>query len=82
VQALAVLATMVLSATLTAAIIATIRLVMPVRASLSDELTGLDASNHGEEAYHVGDLGELAGGAPLGGVILIQPDEELAATAA
>jgi Amt family ammonium transporter len=76
VQALAVLATMALSGSLTAAIIATLRAVMPVRASLGDELAGLDASDHGEEAYHVGDLGELAGGAPLGGVILIHAEDE------
>ena len=82
VQALAVLATMALSGTLTAGIIATLRAVMPIRVSLGDELAGLDASDHGEEAYHVGDLGELASGAPLGGVILIQRDEELEASAA
>ena len=75
IQAVAVLATMALSATLTAAIIATLRAMMAIRVSLGDELAGLDASDHGEEAYHVGDVGELAGGAPLGGVILIQPEE-------
>ena len=75
VQAVAVLATMALSAALTAGIIATLRAVMAIRVSLGDELAGLDASDHGEEAYHVGDVGELAGGAPLGGVILIQPEE-------
>jgi Amt family ammonium transporter len=75
IQAVAVLATMALSATLTAAIIATLRAMMAIRVSLGDELAGLDASDHGEEAYHVGDVGELAGGAPLGGVILIQPVE-------
>ena len=75
IQAVAVLATMALSAALTAGIIAALRAVMAIRASLGDELAGLDASDHGEEAYHVGDVGELAGGAPLGGVILIPPDE-------
>jgi hypothetical protein len=54
---------------------------MEVRVSLADELVGLDTSDHGEEAYHVGDLGELAGGAPLGGVILIQPDDATATAA-
>ncbi|MFL5615092.1 MAG: ammonium transporter [Gemmatimonadaceae bacterium] len=81
VQAVAVLATMVLSGSLTGAIIFGLRAVMAVRASLSDELTGLDASDHGEEAYHVGDVGELAGGAPLGGMILIHADEEPATEA-
>jgi Amt family ammonium transporter len=82
VQAIAVLATMALSGGLTAGIIVTLRALMPIRATLHDELAGLDASDHGEEAYHAGDLGELAGGAPLSGVILIQDAEELAATAA
>jgi Amt family ammonium transporter len=80
VQALAVGATMLLSAALTAGIIITLRAAMPIRAALSDELTGLDASEHGEEAYHTGDIGELAGGTPLGGVILIHAEEEEPAT--
>ena len=83
VQALAVAATMALSASLTAGIIGTLRALMPIRASLGDELVGLDAAEHGEEAYHTGDIGELAGAVPLGGVILIEDGEEqLAETAA
>jgi Amt family ammonium transporter len=76
VQALAVAATMALSGAFTAGIIVTLRALMPIRASLGDELTGLDATEHGEEAYHTGDIGEIAGGGPLGGVILIHADEE------
>ena len=76
VQALAVLATMALSGSLTAAIIAALRAMMAIRVSIDNELGGLDASDHGEEAYHAGDVGELAGGLPLGGVILIEADEE------
>jgi Amt family ammonium transporter len=79
VQALAVAATMAWSSGLTAGIIIGLRAVMSVRASLRDELGGLDASEHGEEAYHSGDIGELAGSAPLGGMILIQSDTEAAA---
>jgi Amt family ammonium transporter len=79
VQALAVAATMVLSASITAGIIGTLRALMPIRASLGDELLGLDATEHGEEAYHTGDIGELAGAVPLGGVILIDDEDELAA---
>ena len=83
VQAFAVLATMAWSSALTASIIVGLRALMSVRSSLGDELAGLDASEHGEEAYHSGDIGELAGGAPLGGMILIQgEDEPAAATAA
>jgi Amt family ammonium transporter len=77
VQALAVAATMVLSGALTAGIIGTLRVVMPIRASLGDELAGLDTTEHGEEAYHTGDIGELAGATPLGGVILIHADDQL-----
>ncbi|MEP6618049.1 MAG: ammonium transporter [bacterium] len=75
VQALAVLVTVVLSGTLTAGILLALRAVMGVSASISDEVTGLDTSEHGEEAYHAGDLGEMGGSAgALGhGVVLIRP---------
>jgi len=76
VQALAVVATMALSGAFTAGIIGVLGALMPIRASLGDELTGLDATEHGEEAYHTGDIGEIAGGGPLGGVILISADVE------
>jgi ammonium transporter, Amt family len=84
VQGVAVLATMALSGTLTAAILGVLRATMSIRASLGDELAGLDATEHGEEAYHSGDIGELAGSAALGGVVLIphEPELEAAATAA
>ena len=82
VQAVAVLATMALSGTLTAAILGVLRATMSVRASLGDELAGLDASEHGEEAYHSGDIGELAGTGSLGGVILIPNEPEMAPAAA
>lgn len=61
VQLLAVGATVALSGTLTAGILGLIRLVMPLRVPLVDELSGVDQSEHGEEAYHGGDIGELAG---------------------
>jgi ammonium transporter, Amt family len=83
VQALAVVVAMALSGTLTAGIIVVLRALMPIRAALGDELVGLDTTEHGEEAYHTGDLGELAGNAPLGGVILIdEPEERATASAA
>jgi len=46
-----------------------------VNGSVADELTGMDASEHGEEAYHAGDLGEMGGSAgALGqGVVLVRP---------
>ena len=75
VQAIAVLVTMALSGTLTAGILVALRAVVAVRASISEEVTGLDSSEHGEEAYHAGDLGEMGGSAgALGhGVVLIRP---------
>ena len=75
VQAIAVLVTVLLSGTLTAGILVTIRALLGVRGSITDELTGLDSSEHGEEAYHAGDLGEMGGSAgALGqGVVLIRP---------
>ena len=75
VQALAVGVTMVLSGTLTTGILLGIRALFGVRGSIADELTGMDSSEHGEEAYHAGDLGEMGGSAgALGqGVVLIRP---------
>ena len=75
VQAIAVLVTIALSGTLTAGILVTMRAVMRVRGSIAEEVTGMDTSEHGEEAYHAGDLGEMGGGAgALGhGVVLIRP---------
>jgi Amt family ammonium transporter len=75
VQAIAVLVTIVLSGTLTAGILVTLRALMRVRGSIAEEVTGMDSSEHGEEAYHAGDLGEMGGSAgALGhGVVLIRP---------
>ncbi len=75
VQALAVGVTMVLSGTLTSGILLGIRALFALRGSIADELTGMDSSEHGEEAYHAGDLGEMGGSAgALGqGVVLIRP---------
>ena len=75
VQALAVLVTMGLSGSLTAGILFALRAVMKVRSSIASEVIGLDWSEHGEEAYHAGDLGEMGGSAgALGhGVVLIRP---------
>jgi Amt family ammonium transporter len=75
VQAIAVLVTMVLSGALTAGILVALQAVMKVRSSIASEVIGLDSSEHGEEAYHAGDLGEMGGSAgALGhGVVLVRP---------
>jgi Amt family ammonium transporter len=62
VQALAVSATVLYTALASAVLVAFVRLVMPIRAGLREELEGLDRHAHGEEAYHdtsaIGSLGE------------------------
>ena len=66
---------MVLSGALTAGILVALQAVMKVRSSIAAEVIGLDSSEHGEEAYHAGDLGEMGGSAgALGhGVVLVRP---------
>lgn len=61
VQLLAVGATIALSGGLTAVILVAMRAVMTVRLPLDQEIRGVDLGEHGEEAYHGGDIGELAG---------------------
>ena len=61
VQALAVVATIALSGGFTAVIIVAMRALMQVRLPLDQEIRGVDLGEHGEEAYHGGDIGELAG---------------------
>ena len=75
VQGLAVLVTVVLSAAGSYVILASLRMVMSLRVSIANEIGGLDAADHGEEAYHAGDLGEMGGSAgALGqGVVLVRP---------
>jgi len=60
-QAIAVVATIVLAGAATAGILGLVGLVVPLRVSVSDEITGVDVVEHGEEAYHGGDVGALAG---------------------
>jgi Amt family ammonium transporter len=75
VQALAVAVTVVLSGGLTTGIILAVRGAFGVQVAISEEIIGLDASEHGEESYHAGDLGEMGGSAgALGqGVVLVRP---------
>ena len=72
VQALAVLAAVAISAVGTAAIFGLLYLTMDVRAGVHDEITGLDISDHGEEAYFGGDVGAVAGsGVSLGRSVIV-----------
>ncbi|MBC7896816.1 MAG: ammonia channel protein, partial [Cytophagaceae bacterium] len=78
IQLLAVGATISLSGGVTAVIVVAMRAVMPVRLPIDQEIRGVDLVEHGEEAYHGGDIGELAGRhASLGDSVLL-PASDLA----
>jgi len=65
VQAIAVVATIAFCGAVTAGIVVALKVTVGVRVPLADELTGLDWSEHGEEAYHGGALDDLSGGGDL-----------------
>ncbi|MBP6443452.1 MAG: ammonium transporter [Gemmatimonadales bacterium] len=75
-QIVAVLATIGFAALGSLAILAALRVVMPLRVELDAEVTGLDLAEHGEEAYHGSDLSDLAGrSTPLGDAVLLPASE-------
>jgi Amt family ammonium transporter len=75
-QLLAVLATLVLAGGMTFVTLHAIRLAMGLRVSIGAELRGLDVSEHGEAAYHGGDIGDLTGRrVPLGESVLLPASE-------
>jgi Amt family ammonium transporter len=51
VQALAVLSTIVYSGAMSFVLLKLVNLVLPIRATVEDEVEGLDVTQHGEEAY-------------------------------
>ncbi|HEU4995663.1 MAG TPA: ammonium transporter [Gemmatimonadaceae bacterium] len=61
IQLMAVVATMGLAGGLTLGILGALRVVMPLRVPLDRELFGVDQSEHGEEAYHGADIGDITG---------------------
>ena len=65
VQALAVIATVVYAAVGTAVILTLVQVTLGARAGVREQLSGLDLSEHGEEAYF-GEPGGIGGGAGLG----------------
>lgn len=76
VQAIAVGATMVLAAAGTAAILFVVRAVAALRVPLADEIVGIDVAEHGEQAYHGGELGALGGhDVAIGGSVLVPTNE-------
>ena len=82
VQALAVLAAVAIAAVGTVVIYGVLRLVMPVRADVHEEIEGLDLAEHGEEAYFGGDVGAVAGPALALGHSVIVPASPAHARAA
>lgn len=62
VQLYAVLSTIVLAGVGTFVLLNIVKLLGGLRISLADEIAGIDGAEHGEQAYHGGDLDELAGG--------------------
>ena len=72
-QVEAVLAAMLLAGGLTFGILHALQALMGLRVTLSEEIGGIDGSEHGEAAYHGGDVGELVGrGALLGESVVIE----------
>ncbi|MDQ2766926.1 MAG: ammonium transporter [Gemmatimonadota bacterium] len=80
VQLYAVLATIVLAGVGTVILLSVVKLFGGLRISLADEIAGIDVAEHGEQAYHGGDLDELAGG--LGDSIVLSHAGEDERTAA
>jgi Amt family ammonium transporter len=72
IQAVAVIAAALFAGAGTFGIIKLIELTIGVRATVHEEVTGLDLSEHGEEAYFGGELGSLAGaGISLGDSVVV-----------
>ncbi|HEX6533762.1 MAG TPA: ammonium transporter [Gemmatimonadaceae bacterium] len=61
VQLIAAGAAVAWSAGVTTVVLVALRAVAALRVSEGDERAGVDLSEHGEEAYHGGEIGELAG---------------------
>ena len=80
VQLIAVAATMVFVAPVTALVLWPLKAVGSLRVPLTDELSGVDVSEHGEHAYDDGEMSALAGsGQPLGKPVVIATARERAA---
>jgi Amt family ammonium transporter len=61
VQVLAVVATIAFAAVASTVILYALQAVMPLRVPVEVEVQGIDLAEHGEEAYHGGDLSDLTG---------------------
>ncbi|HEY9227100.1 MAG TPA: ammonium transporter, partial [Gemmatimonadaceae bacterium] len=79
VQTLAVACTIAFAAPMTAAIFSALRAVGSLRLALSDQLAGVDVSEHGEHAYDDGEMSALAGSGPVISEPVVIPSVERAA---
>jgi Amt family ammonium transporter len=77
VQAIAIVVTIALATTATVAILGLVKVTVGLRVPLHDELAGVDLSEHGEEAYHGGDVGALAGRRIALGDSVLLPSHEV-----
>jgi len=59
------------------ALVAAMRMVASLRVSVESEVTGIDVSEHGEEAYHGSDLSDLTGRRTALGDAVVLPREAL-----
>jgi ammonium transporter, Amt family len=75
-QAVAVLATIAFAGVMTALVLQALKVTVGLRIPIADEVHGIDVSEHGEAAYHGGDIGELGGRrVPLGASVLLPASE-------
>jgi Amt family ammonium transporter len=82
VQLVAVAAAVAIAAVGTVAAYALVDVTVGARATVHDELSGLDLSEHGEEAYFGGEVGAVAGqGLALGSSVIVARGEPAPATA-
>ncbi len=77
VQGIAVLATIAFVSVMTPIIVLAVNAVTKLRISLADELSGVDTTEHREEAYHGGGLAEFAGQAITLGQRVVLPAHEV-----
>jgi len=71
VQAIAVVCTIAFTAPVTAIVLVRLRAVGSLRVPLTDEVTGVDVSEHGEHAYDDGESVLVGGGARIGDAVLL-----------
>ena len=76
VQLIAVVATVAFAGTGSVVILSALRRALPLRVTIDAEMAGIDASEHGEEAYHESDFSDLTGrSSSLGDAVILSASE-------